>query len=122
MAEYFSGGRLQAGKLRSRITIEKVSYTANATGGFIETWSTQATVWAEASHLSGRELELARQVSPNITEEFTIRYRTDMADKKNNALFRIKYGTAYYNIVDVKDLDNLHKWLYVKCEVRQSEQ
>jgi SPP1 family predicted phage head-tail adaptor len=111
------GRRLSAGDLRSRIIIEKKAFTDNGFGGHSETWSTLATVWAKVEHLSGRELQLAQQVSPDILYEITIRYRPDVTTNH-----RINYSGQYFNIRDVKDLDNMHKWLFLKCEVRESEQ
>ena len=108
---------MQAGILRSRIIIEKQSLVDNGFGGMGVTWSTMATVWAKVEHLSGRELQMAQQVSPDVTYETTIRYRSDVTTNH-----RINYGGKYFNILDVKDLDNMHKWIFLKCEVRESEQ
>lgn len=108
---------MNSGILRSRITIEKKSFADNGFGGQIETWSALATIWAKVEHLSGRELQLAQQVGPEITYEITIRYRSDVTTNHS-----IKYGGKYFNIRDIKDLDNMHKWLFLKCEVRESEQ
>jgi SPP1 family predicted phage head-tail adaptor len=108
---------MNPGILRSRIIIEKKAFTDNGFGGYTETWSTLATVWAKVEHLSGRELQMAQQVSPNINYEMTIRYRSDVTTDQ-----RINYGGKYFNIRDVKDLDNMHQWMFLKCEVRESEQ
>ena len=113
---------MNPGELRSRIIIEKQSVGYNDFHGHTETWSTHATVWAKVDHLSGRELSLAQQISADISYEFTIRYRSDIANIRKTELFRINYNGKYFNIRDVKDLDNRHTWLYLKCEVRQSEQ
>ncbi|MFA5715840.1 MAG: phage head closure protein [Candidatus Paceibacterota bacterium] len=108
---------MNPGDLRSRIIIEEATYTDNGFGGKITTWTTLATVWAKVEHLSGRELQIAQLISPNILYEITIRYRSDMSTQ-----YRIYYSGQYFNIRDIKDLDNMHKWLYLKCEVRESEQ
>ena len=113
---------MNPGILRSRIIIEKKAFADNGFGGHSETWSTLATVWAKVEHLSGRELQLAQQVSPTITEEMTIRYRNDVADNSKTEEYRINYNNKKHNIRGVKDLDNMHKWLFLKCEVRESEQ
>jgi SPP1 family predicted phage head-tail adaptor len=108
---------MNPGALRSRIIIEEKSIANNGFGGHSETWSALATVWAKVEHLSGRELQMAQQVAPEITYEMTIRYRSDI-----NTNYRIYYAGQYFNIRDIKDLDNMHWWLFLKCEVRESEQ
>jgi SPP1 family predicted phage head-tail adaptor len=108
---------MNPGILRSRIIIEDKAIADNGFGGHSETWSTLATVWAKVEHLSGRELQMAQQISPNITYEITIRYRGDITTN-----YRINYNGQYFNIRDIKDLDNMHRWLFLKCEVRESEQ
>jgi SPP1 family predicted phage head-tail adaptor len=108
---------MNPGDLRSKVIIEEATYTDNGFGGKITTWTTLATVWAKVEHLSGRELQIAQLIAPNILYEFTIRYRADMSTQ-----YRIYYSGQYFNIRDIKDLDNIHKWLFLKCEVRDSEQ
>jgi SPP1 family predicted phage head-tail adaptor len=108
---------MNPGDLRSKIIIEEATYTDNGFGGKITTWTTLATVWAKVEHLSGRELQIAQQISPNILYEITIRYRSEMSTQ-----YRIYYSGQYFNIRDIKDLNNMHKWLFLKCEVRDSEQ
>jgi SPP1 family predicted phage head-tail adaptor len=112
---------MNPGKLRSRIIIEEKSIADNGFGGHTETWTTLATVWAKVEHLSGRELQMAQQISPDILYEITIRYRSDVTTNYR-INYRINYSGRYFNIRDVKDLNNMHKWLYLKCEVRESEQ
>ena len=111
------GESMNPGILRSRIIIEEKAIADNGFGGHTETWSTLATVWAKVEHLSGRELQLAQLVGPDIFYEITIRYRSDVTTNH-----RINYSGRYFNIRDVKDLDNRHQWLFLKCEVRESEQ
>jgi SPP1 family predicted phage head-tail adaptor len=108
---------MNPGILRSRIIIEQKVFADNGFGGHTETWSALATVWAKVEHLSGRELQMAQQVSPEITYEITIRYRSDVTTN-----CRINYAGQHFDIRDVKDLDNMHKWLFLKCEVWESEQ
>jgi SPP1 family predicted phage head-tail adaptor len=112
------GESMNPGMLRSRIIIEEKAIADNGFGGHSETWSTLATVWAKVEHLSGRELQMAQQVAPEISDEVTMRYRSGLSTTTN----RINYAGQHLNIRDIKDLDNMHRWLYLKCEVRESEQ
>ena len=112
---------MNPGELRSRAIIEKRTITLNSFGGTAIAWATYDTVWAKVNHLSGRELEMAQQVSSKITYEITIRYRTDLADVRHTEVFRFNYDNKLFNILDIKDFENRHKLLYVKCEVAESE-
>lgn len=56
-------GRMQAGKLRHRVTIQEPVMVQNPeTGAVNKTWQDIATVWAEVSPLSAREF-IAAQAS-----------------------------------------------------------
>ena len=44
-----------AGRLTERITLQRATRTADGGGGTTQSWSTLATVWAEAKPRGGRE-------------------------------------------------------------------
>jgi SPP1 family predicted phage head-tail adaptor len=87
---------------RSRIDIQKISYTSNNFGGYTTTWTTIDTVWASISPLTGKEVFLYRQMYPKIEYKVQIRYRKDI-----NPDYRIYYNKKYFNILSVIDINNL---------------
>jgi SPP1 family predicted phage head-tail adaptor len=57
---------IQVGDLRVPITIEKKTRTADAMGGYVETWAAdpKGTIWAKMQMLTGTERWEAMRVQP----------------------------------------------------------
>ncbi len=55
--------------------------TTGDRGQASKTWSTYATVWAAVDELSGRKLELARQLVATASHKLIIRYHADLTVK-----------------------------------------
>lgn len=69
---------VSSGRLNQQITIQSMTPVRGALGGHDETWSNFATVWAEVTDMSGRELFNAKAMGSEVTKRITIRYRTDI--------------------------------------------
>lgn len=67
------------GKLDRRVTLLAPLTTRDAAGGVVNSWSTVATVWAEFTPQSGREIQQAGQLLALAAATFRIRYRSDIA-------------------------------------------
>ena len=57
---------IDIGKFKHRIAIQTRADTKDANGGQIGVWSTVGTVWASVRTLTGRKLELARQIDAEV--------------------------------------------------------
>lgn len=67
---------MKAGKLQHRVTIqEDRSTTKDNIGANVPNWSDVLTTWASIEPLSGRDVILGAQISPDTTHKITIRYR-----------------------------------------------
>lgn len=64
---------MQAGKLRHRITIQRRIVAYDAMGHESRTWQPLESRFSEVKDLSGRELERARQLVPEVTTQITLR-------------------------------------------------
>lgn len=53
---------MNAGRLDTRIRIERAIETVSTTGAVVKSWSTLATVWSGVRYLKGREIEAASQI------------------------------------------------------------
>ncbi len=106
---------MRAGDLRHRVTFQSRSMSADSFGAQSESWSDVATVFADISPLSGRELLAAQQVQSEISHTVTIRYQTQFAGPKAVAAMRIKYGERIFNIHSSIDPDERHKSLQLSC-------
>lgn len=83
-----------AGRRDQRITIERKTVTRNSIGEEIDTWSTHATVWAEAHPTRGREFFAAGQMQARADVMFRILYRSDLTEED-----RIVWRGERYEIV-----------------------
>lgn len=89
---------IRAGTLRRRITIQQRSVTKDTFGGQSTSWSDLATVWAEITPLSARELLTAQAVNAEVTHSITVRYQAMFANPKTVAGYRAFYAGRYFNI------------------------
>lgn len=91
---------MQAGKLRDRVDLQRVSVTPDSHGDQVKTWATLATVWASIEPLSGREFLQASQVMSDVTVRIRIRGRTDITLTPKD---RVQFGTRLFDIRHVID-------------------
>ena len=87
---------MDSGKLDQRITLQSKAVARDAMGGEIITWTDQATVWAAADVLQGREYFNAEKQQSEITIRFRIRFRSDVT-----SAWRVAWRAKFYDIVDV---------------------
>jgi SPP1 family predicted phage head-tail adaptor len=87
---------MKAGDLRRRIEIQTNTPVANGIGELVDTWTTQATVWAEIEPLTGSRYFQAKQANADVTGIIRIRYRDGMLPT-----MRLLYGTRVLQIVSI---------------------
>lgn len=88
-----------AGRRDRRIIVEQLAVTQSSTGAAVETWSTLATLWAEARLPTGRELLQAGQVAGELDRVFVVLWRDDIEPK-----MRIRFDGQVYDIVSVAEM------------------
>jgi SPP1 family predicted phage head-tail adaptor len=76
-----------------RVTLQSPSRTRNPLGEEVVSFMDVATVWAGVRALAGRELEVAREATPEISVEVLIRWRADVASD-----WRVKHGDRLLNV------------------------
>jgi SPP1 family predicted phage head-tail adaptor len=64
-------------------------------------WGTIATMWGEVHPLTGRELWLAKQIRPDITDEVTIRYKKTLPPLSPRMRFFLQSDGRKLNIAYV---------------------
>jgi SPP1 family predicted phage head-tail adaptor len=104
---------MKAGRLRSRITLQKYQSSRDDFGQLIKKWVDIATLWAEVKAVTGKELMLSQQEMSSNTIRVYIRYRNDI-----DTSWRIKYliaGSQYLNIKAVLP-DAKRTYLELLCE------
>jgi len=84
---------LEAGRLRHRVSIERIARTQDpVTGAIAETWTEIAKVWAAVEPLSAREFVQSAAGQAEVTARITIRTRDILATD------RIIHRGTVYNI------------------------
>ena len=101
---------MEVGTLNKRITLQYATKVSDSMGSFTETWVDAATVWAKAWTVSSSEMTADMQVSMIRIQKFKIRYRRVLRPS-----WRVKYGTAYYNIISI-DPDEKNAFIYLTVE------
>lgn len=100
--------------LRSLITIERASNTADGQGGNVTTWTADPIggVWSKWKAVSGREAYQAMRDAPLVNVKVTIRFRGDAEDAPYySPSDRVEYRGRRYSIQAVRDPDDRQRWL-----------
>jgi SPP1 family predicted phage head-tail adaptor len=100
-----------ARELNKRITFQSQSSTQDSFGQPVDTWSDVATVWAGIITTGGKEFYAAQKLHAETTAVMKIRYRTDLLPT-----MRIKYGSRYFDILAINDVDEGHREMLITCK------
>lgn len=103
---------MSIGKLRHRITLQKLTPVINENGFESEQLQELKTVWAEASNLHGKEYFEAMAVQAENTVRFTIRFLEGI-DQTMQILFQ---GRAY----SITAIDNIkYRKRYIEIQATE---
>ena len=98
---------MNAGELKERITLQYPTKASDSMGGFTNTWTDAATIWAKAWSVSSSENTAGNQTTLTRIQKFGIRYRSVMKGS-----WRIKWGTRYFAITGI-DPDAKREFMYL---------
>lgn len=87
---------MRAGLLRHRLTIQQKSVTRTGSGAETVTWADYDTLWGSIEPLSGRELEMAKQIHDEITVRIWIRYRSGVIPE-----MRVSWSSRTFDVLSV---------------------
>lgn len=99
---------MRAGKLRHRITIERVTEVPGGTGEPTESWTSFAQVMASVEPLTGRELFDSSQTQQDTPTRFRTRYVPGVKVKD-----RISWDSRLFDIVSVSSIDERDRELEI---------
>jgi len=100
-----------AGDLNKRITIEAPTRISDGMGGYTESFTAIATVWAKKTTHRSDEAVQAMATTGTAIHNFRIRYRTDVKSS-----WRIKEGNAYMAIIGPPIEVERRKWLDITAK------
>jgi SPP1 family predicted phage head-tail adaptor len=102
---------LPAGLLTQRVTIQVSSANVDVLGQRVESWTTFATVWAQAQPLRGRELFASGQMQDAAEVRFRIRYLAGVT-----SAMRVLWRTVPHAIIgEPIDVDGAKHTLELMC-------
>ena len=101
---------MRSGELNKYITIQHPTKASDGMGGFTETWTDAASVWAKAWTVSSVEGPAGMQMTMIRIQKFKIRYRSVFKPD-----WRIKWGNRYFAITGI-DPDDKNDFLYLTCK------
>lgn len=103
---------MAAGKLNTRITLQRRSTSRDAAGQPLDSWQPVASVWADIKFLTGTAATKADRETGMARVSVRIRLRTDVC----TGMRAVKGSTVY----DIKSaLPQGREWLDLVCEVPQ---
>ncbi|MBN9244184.1 MAG: phage head closure protein [Mesorhizobium sp.] len=101
------------GALRTRLVLQTVTAVSDGLGGFAESWSDVATVFARIEPVSADSRFGAGQTLEAVTHRITLRHRGDV-----EADMRFAGGDRCFRIVTVHDPDESGR--YLLCRTREA--
>ena len=102
---------IEVGSMRHRITIQEKNLVDDGQGGFTNTWSDVATVWASIKEAKASEKLWAERLEQNITHRMAIRYRANLSTD-----MQIIYDGRTFQLHGIQDPDEKKHWLILKVE------
>ncbi|MGQ1316537.1 phage head closure protein [Acinetobacter baumannii] len=106
--------RQKASDLRHRITIQKAIQTQDQnTGKLITSWSNFATIWAEVTDLSTRDVIAAKAANSSIQARAKVRYSS--TTKQVDSTMRVLFDGYFYRIDGnpMRDPDSRREYLTI---------
>ena len=107
---------MKTGDMRHRVAIQSYTEALDPNGGQNGTWATGSTVWAEVKTLTGRKLEIARQIDAEATVQVRMRYCGSAAVTVGN---RLLFGTRIFEPVYVVNENERNISLMVVCREKR---
>jgi len=110
-----AGYAVKVADLRTRITFQSPTVTADSGGAQVPSWaniSTNPTVWARWINAHGDELVNNEAVQSTQRATVTIRHRTDLVES-----WRIKRDdNTYWQIISIDQVQDRNRWIELVVE------
>ena len=104
-----NGKPINPGDLRTRITLQRRTTTADAGGFMVPAWATLAVVWARWTNVHGSEVWAAQAMGAEQPATALIRYYSGL-----DPTCAVLLGTVQYEIVSLDDIQDRHEWVELK--------
>lgn len=102
---------MDIGRLRHRITFQKLLESKNEYGEVTNQWEDYKTVWAEIKPVSGKQFFEAKQINSEISHNVYIRYRLDLSPN-----MRILYKGRVFDILYIMNVNEDNSLMQIYCK------
>lgn len=102
---------MDIGKLKHRVTFQKLEQTKNEFGEMLGEWTDVCTVWGQVGPVSGRQFFAAKQINNEISHNVYIRYRRDLLPN-----MRIKYKERVFDILYMMNVNEDNTLMQIYCK------
>lgn len=96
---------ITAGMLRNKLTVERLTRSADGMGGYTKSWSSVQTAWMRLKPLSGSERLHAQHLEATTTHRAYCRATVDVQTED-----RLTKGSRVFNVRAVLDLEERGKF------------
>ena len=108
---------IASGKLRKYITLERMTYTQDATTNEpVEDWKVWGSVWANIDPIAGDEQFASQQVQGKATHTVTIRYIEGMTGQ-----WRARYAGRIFQVETPLNVEERNRELKLLCIERTDQ-
>jgi SPP1 family predicted phage head-tail adaptor len=112
---------MNPGHFRHRVGIQTYTEVLDPNGGQNGTWATTSTIWAAVQTLTGRKLELARQIDAEATVEIRTRYCGSGGSAQITIANRLLFGTRILEPIFIVNENERNIALKVICKEKIGE-
>lgn len=102
--------KVNASSMDKRVSIVAVTPASDGQGGFTDTLTTVATVWAEITPVKGMERYQAMHLESPITHNVKMRYRTGIT-----TAHKLVFATRTFEIIEVINVNEANTLLNIKA-------
>ena len=102
---------MDAGLMRHKITVQKLSQTQNEFGEVEQSWVTVVAARASINAFSERDFLAGMSEQVEATHKVTIRY-----DKLVDRTMRIEFGSRHFSILHIRDPWEKHQEMILTCK------
>lgn len=108
--------KVNIGKLRHRVELQKRQKARDNYGGNAGFWTTQRTVWAMIEPLKGWERYHAQQIESRVSHKITIRHQHFSPPIDAQDEWRVRYGLRPFRIQAAINVDERKEYMQLHCQ------
>ena len=110
---------MKIGDFRHRVAIQTNTPTKDPNGGEVDSWATSSTFWASIQTLTGKKLEIARQIDAEASVQVRMRYCGSSGSSQVTVLNRLLFGTRVLEPILVVNEHERNEYLQILCKEKR---